>query len=448
MRYLILLILSVTLTAQVQKPNLIVIMADDLGYADVGFNGSEQINTPHLDALAESGTVCESAYTTYSVCGPSRAGFMVGRYQQRFGFERNPKYDVNDPKAGLPLEEMTIAESLSKIGYHCGIIGKWHLGAHEQFHPLKRGFNEFYGHLGGGHRYLPSDIQDKTDKEAKDEPESYITMINRNYAAEKTNQYLTDEFSDEAIDFVTNNKDKPFFLFLSYNAPHGPLQATQKYLDRFPKIKSKKRQTYAGMVSAMDDGVGRLMKALDNLKLVEKTLIFFLSDNGGPENKNFSNNGVLRGMKSSPYEGGFRVPFLVSLPGVFPSGQRYTKPVSALDIFATISALSDSPTKNKLDGVNLLPYLKGENDSSPHKNIYLRKFDQGAYVIRQGEFKLVIPHSGKDIELYNLDKDISEKNNIADSYPEIVQKLKQNLDQWDAELIEPVFIGLKGHGHK
>ncbi|MDD7985555.1 sulfatase-like hydrolase/transferase [Lentisphaera marina] len=445
MKYLLLLLLSCTLAAEVQKPNLIVIMADDLGYADVGFNGSKHIATPHLDALAASGVVCTNAYTTYSVCGPSRAGFMVGRYQQRFGFERNPKYDVNDPLAGVPLDEMTIAESLSQVGYKCGVIGKWHLGAHEQFHPLRRGFDEFYGHLGGGHKYFPSDIGNKTDLEAKSEPESYVTLINRNYQQEKTEKYLTHEFSDEAIQFVEKNKSEPFFLFLSYNAPHGPLQAPQEYIDRFKQIKNIKRRTYAAMVSAMDDGVGRLMHKIEELNLKEKTLIFFLSDNGGPENKNFSYNGDLRGAKSSPYEGGFRVPFLVSLPGSLPSGVKYPEAVSSLDIFATINALSQSPTKNKLDGVNLLPYLNKTNAKAPHKSIYLRKFDQGAYVIRQGDFKLVIPGRGKEMELYNLENDISEKHDIAQKHPETVQYLKKALDQWDSELIDPVFKGLKVH---
>jgi arylsulfatase A-like enzyme len=327
------------------------------------------------------------------------------------------------------------------------------MGAHETFHPLNRGFHEFFGHLGGGHRYFPEDLTEKSDLEAKSEEESYHTLINRNHKPVKTNKYLTDEFSDEAAHFVERNHQKPFFLFLSYNAPHGPLQAPEEYLSRFAHIKNKKRRTYAAMVSALDDGVGRLMHKLKELKIDENTLIFFLSDNGGPETKNFSNNGVLRGKKSDPWEGGFRVPYAVRWPAQIPAGRTYDKPVSSLDIFATISSLTKSPTHadRPLDGVNLIPYLKGENQNSPHKHIYLRKFDQGVYALRKGKYKLVIPSQGATPELYNLDQDLSEKHNIATQYPEIISELQKQLDKWDSQLIEPTFLGLmskKGNTQK
>jgi len=266
-----------------EKPNLIVIMADDLGYADVGFNGCKDIPTPNIDKIAISGVRCTSGYVTYSVCSPSRAGFITGRYPQRFGYERNAQYKPDDPNMGLPLDEVTIARSLGKVGYTSMVIGKWHLGAHPSLHPLNRGFDEFYGHLGGGHRYMPEDLTLRDSYKAKDEGESYITWILRGHEPVKPRKYLTDEFSDEAVSFVKRHKDENFFLFLSYNAPHTPLQATEKYLSRFPDIKDKKRKTYAAMVSAVDDGVGMLLDKLDELKLTEDTIVFFLSDNGGPE---------------------------------------------------------------------------------------------------------------------------------------------------------------------
>ena len=226
-----------------EKPNLIVIMVDDLGYADVGFNGCKDIPTPNIDKIADNGIRFASGYVTYSVCSPSRAGFITGRYPQRFGYERNVQYKPDDPNMGLPLDQETIADSLGKVGYKSMVIGKWHMGAHPTLQPLKRGFDEFYGHLGGGHRYMPEDLTIKDSFKAKGEGESYRTWIMRNNEPVKPTKYLTDEFSDEAVSFIKRHKDENFFLFLSYNAPHTPLQATEKYLSRFEHIKEPCRQS-------------------------------------------------------------------------------------------------------------------------------------------------------------------------------------------------------------
>ncbi|MFK7910749.1 MAG: sulfatase [Akkermansiaceae bacterium] len=439
-----------------RKPNIIVIMCDDLGYSDVGFNGCKDIPTPQIDSIASNGVRCTSGYTSYSVCGPSRAGFITGRYQQRFGFERNPQYDTSDPNMGVSKKEATIANALSSAGYHCGVIGKWHLGAHKSLHPLNRGFDEFYGHLGGGHQYFPEMLTIKDSYSAKTEAESYRTWILRNHEPIKTTKYLTDEFSDEAVRFVQRNKEKPFFLFLSYNAPHGPLQATQEYLDRFPNIKNKKRKTYAAMVSAVDDGVGRLLKSLHENQLTDNTLIFFLSDNGGPSDKNGSNNSPLRGKKSDVWEGGFRVPFAVQWPAKLPRGRVYSHPVSALDIFATAADVSKakiSPDR-PLDGVNLMPYLAGEIKNPPHAAIYLRKFDQQRFAVRKGDFKLVILGKDQPAQLFNLSKDIAETKNIAAQNPDKLAEIDKLRNIWASELIDPVFKGLihrkgkKGQGSK
>lgn len=428
----------------IEKPNLIVIMADDLGYADVGFNGCKDIPTPNIDSIAKNGIRFTNGYVSYAVCGPSRAGFMTGRYQQRFGFERNPQYRPDDPNMGLPKTEMTLADSLGKVGYNSGIIGKWHLGAHPSNHPLKRGFNHFFGHLGGGHQYFPEllTIKDSYNvRKDREESDSYRTWILNDHQPEKTTKYLTDEFSDAAIRFVEKNKDKPFFLYLAYNAPHGPLQATEKYLKRFPDIKDKKRRTYAAMVSAVDDGVGLLLNKLKELKLEDNTIIFFLSDNGGPEKKNASDNGPLRDGKGSIYEGGWRVPFAMQWTKKIKPGV-YDYPVNSLDIFGTISALSGSPTKNPLDGVNLIPYITGEIKKAPHKTVNLRKFDAKQHAIRLGNYKLVTRENGEEKELYDLKDDIGEKNNIAEKYPEKVKEIDAIRVQWDSELIEPTFLGL------
>jgi arylsulfatase A-like enzyme len=430
--------------AEKNHPNVIVIMTDDLGYVDVGFNGSKDIPTPNIDRIAQNGVKFTNGYTPYAVCSPSRAGFITGRYQQRFGYERNAQYRPNDPNMGLPQTEKTIPEVIGQSGYTSGIIGKWHLGAHISNHPLNRGFDFFYGHLGGGHRYFPEELTIKDSYSFSDEPMSYRSWIMRDHVPEKTDEYLTDEFSNEAVSFVERNQDRPFFLYLAYNAPHGPLQATQKYLDRFDHIKNKKRKTYAAMVSAVDDGVGRLLNKLEALNISENTMIFFLSDNGGPEPKNGSNNGPLREGKSSIYEGGNRIPFAMQWPAQI-TPMVYEYPISSLDILPTIAEWTNTPISadRPLDGVNIIPYLKGEKQGRPHQTLYVRKFDDDLYSVRDGDLKLVTKKRNSVKELYNLQKDLGEENDLATEFPEEVKRLDSLRQNWDAQLIDPIFLGLK-----
>lgn len=418
-------------------------MADDLGYADVGFNGCQDIPTPNIDSIAKNGTVCSNAIVTFPVCGPSRAGFITGRYEQRFGFVGNPPHDPEDRNAGVPKSEMNIAESLKQVGYKTGIIGKWHLGLHrEEHHPLKRGFDEFYGHLGGGSKYLPEDltIQDCYTAEPW---QSYSCWIHRNYEPVQITQYLTDEFSEEALRFVDASKDNPFFLFLSYNAPHSPLQATEKYLSRFPHIEDPKRKIYAAMVSALDDGVGQLLARLKELNLEENTILFFLSDNGGIEEKSHSDNGPLRGQKGQIWEGGIRVPFAVQWKGVIPKGEIFEKAVTSLDIFATISELSKSPfhPNKPLDGVHLIPYLTGKIQEEPHPNLYMRMHTSNRKMVRSGSLKYVVPGKNQSAELYDLKKDLGESKNLASQMPETLELLKVKYNRWSKDLKDPIFLG-------
>jgi arylsulfatase A-like enzyme len=430
-------------TSQKNHPNVIVIMTDDLGYVDVGFNGSVEIPTPNIDRIAQHGVKFTNGYTPYSVCSPSRAGFITGRYQQRFGYERNAQYRPNDPNMGLPQTEKTIPEVIGQVGYTSGVIGKWHLGAHISNHPLNRGFDFFYGHLGGGHRYFPEELTIEDSYSINDEPLSYRTWIMRDHQSEKTDEYLTDEFSNEAVKFVEKNKEGPFFLYLAYNAPHGPLQATQKYLDRFDHIEGKKRKTYAAMVSAVDDGVGRILDRLESLEIAENTMIFFLSDNGGPEPNNASNNGPLREGKSSIYEGGNRVPFAMQWTAQI-APMVYEYPISSLDILPTIAALTHAPlpADKPLDGVNIIPFLKGEKQGRPHQTLYVRKFDNDLYSVRDGDMKLVTKKKNSVKELYNLQEDLGEENDLADAFPEEVKRLDSLRQNWDSHLIDPIFLGL------
>lgn len=426
-----------------QKPNIIIILVDDMGYADVGFNGCKDIPTPNIDRIATNGVKFTNGYVCFSVCGPSRAGLLTGRYPQRFGYERNPQYRPHDPNMGLPKEENTLAESLKQVGYTSGIIGKWHQGADISNHPLNRGFDEFFGHLGGGHAYFPELLTIKDSYAVENnEGESYKTWILRNHEPIQTKKYLTDEFSDEAVQFIERNQKEPFFLYLAYNAPHSPLQATQEYLNRFPNILDNKRKTYAAMVSAVDDGVGRLLDKLESLNLDKNTLVYFLSDNGGPEKDNSSDNGVLREGKSSIYEGGYRVPFAMQWKGTV-KPRVYGNPISSLDIFATIAALSKSPIKKDrpLDGVNIIPFITGKNNALPHETIYLRKFDEKGYSVRHKDLKLVLKKDGVP-QLYDLTKDIGEQNDIAQQYPDEVKKLESIRKKWDSQLIDPIFKGL------
>ena len=434
-------------TAQAQEtnksPNLIIILADDLGNADVGFNGCKDIPTPSIDRIAESGVIFTNGYVSYCVCGPSRAGLLTGRYQDRFGFSRNPLFAPNDPEMGLPLSEETLADALGKVGYKSLAIGKWHMGAHETLHPLKRGFNDFYGFLSGGHRYFPEELTLNDPFEAKSQYDGYKTRLLRNYERVDETEYLTDAFSREAINYIEKNKNNPFFIYLAYNAPHAPLQATEKYLKRFENISEKKRKTYAAMVSAVDDGVGLILKKLEELDLTENTIIVFLSDNGGPERANGSDNGILRGQKGDLFEGGIHVPFAMKWPAKIRAGQRYTNPIISLDIFATVIAQAETPvkTKNKLDGVDLIPYLTGEKTEPPHTSLYWRKFDAKEYALRNGDEKMLVTKDGEKM-LFDLGEDISEEKNLAVEKEKQFDKLHNNFEKWNTEILPPVFLGL------
>ena len=427
-----------------QKPNFIVILTDDMGYQDVGFNGCKDIKTPNIDRIANEGMKFTNAYVTYSVSSPSRAGIMTGRYGQRFGYERNAQYQPGDPNMGLPLEEMTIAQSLRTVGYTSCAVGKWHLGAHPSLHPLNRGFDEFFGFLGGGHRYFPDEYT-YYSYDINTEEQSYRTFLMKNHDHIKFDGYLTDELSNAAVDFVKNNKEKPFFLYLAYNAPHAPLQATEKYLSRYAHIKDPKRKKYAAMLSAVDDGVGKLLDYLDQSGLSDNTIIWFLSDNGGPEQTNGSDNGPLRGGKSSTYEGGYHVPYAMRWPDHIPAGKVYSKTVSSLDIFATASGITGSKTnKDKpLDGVNLIPYITGQDSRNPHPVIYLRKFDNKSFSVRKDDWKLLLfQHNGDVRELYNLADDLGETNNVIKNNQQIADEIEKIRIDWNNQLIDPIFDGI------
>ncbi len=429
---------------KVQTPNIIIILTDDQGYADVGFTGSNQISTPNIDKLAQDGVTFTNGYVSYSVCSPSRAGLLTGRYQDRFGYSRNPLYKPKDASIGIPKTEQTMAEYLKLSGYTSIALGKWHLGAHENFHPINRGFTEFYGFLGGGHRYMPEDWTIADANQANNEEESYRTQLMKNKETVKETEYITDALTREAVSFIERNKQQPFFMYLAYNAPHAPLQAPKKYLDRYESIQNPKRKTYAAMVSAIDDGVGTVINKLEQLKLTENTIVVFLSDNGGPLNDNGSNNGKLRGKKGSLWEGGIKVPFAMKWPKQIKAGTVYTKPVISLDIFATAAAQISPKNKprNSLDGVDMLPYIKGINKGVPHEYLFWRHYDQKNYAVLQHSGNKLVIIKDSLVNLFNLNDDIGEQKNLASSNPSTVELLKAELKKWEANTIPPFFLGL------
>ncbi|MFH6772324.1 sulfatase-like hydrolase/transferase [Gaetbulibacter aestuarii] len=420
------------------KPNVIIILTDDLGYADVGFNGSLDIRTPHIDRIAKNGVQFTNGYVSYAVCGPSRAGLITGRYQDQFGFSRNPLFAPKDESQGLPLSEQTMAEALHTAGYKTMAIGKWHLGAHKTQRPLARGFDEFFGFLSGGHKYFPEEWTKNDISEVSSQFDAYNTKILKNNTRIDEQEYLTDAFSREAVNFVKANAKQPFFLYLAYNAPHTPLEATEKYLSRYPEIKDKKRKTFAAMVSAVDDGVGTILNTLKDLNIEDNTIIFFLSDNGGNESKG-ANNGPLREGKGWLYEGGIRVPFAMQWPAVIPKEQKFHDPVISFDIFATVAAQAEVTPKNELNGVNLIPYVTGKLHQAPHQALFWRHYDRDAFAVRTSESKYVKDRNGK-AGLFNINDDISEKSPLAD--PLKIQDLKADYMHWNEKNIPPQFDGL------
>lgn len=424
------LILTLGAFAAERKPNIVILLADDMGYADVGFNGCKDIPTPNIDTLVKNGVRCSNGYVSGPYCSPTRAGLMTGRYQTRFGHEFNPG---GGPELGLPLTETTLPDRLSKAGYKTGWVGKWHLGAAPKFHPTKRGFQDAFGFLGGAHAYLP---------------EKGKLLMQRGTTEVEEKEYLTDAFGREAVAFIDRNQKDPFFLYLAFNAVHTPMHAIEKYLKRFPDIKDKQRQTYAAMLSAMDDNIGNVLQKLRDCKLEEDTLIYFFSDNGGPTMQGTTINGSvnfpLRGSKRQTLEGGIHIPFAIQWKGKIPAGKVYDQPVIQLDLHATALAAAGITIEKdwNLDGVNLLPYLKGENTAAPHE-VLLWRFGQ-QMAIRKGDWKLV-QYDGTGRKLYNLVKDIGESDDQMVKEPAKAKELEETWQAWNKELAKPLWgAGKKG----
>lgn len=539
------------------RPNVIVVVSDDLGYGDLGFQGGRDLKTPHLDALAKGGARFTNAYVTGSVCGPTRAGLVSGRYQQRHSYDSNPR-----PAEGLNLKEATLADVFRANGYATGAIGKWHLGQAPEYRPERRGFDEFFGFYGAMHAYIPGEVAASArmtaekprrangvagaggnnigpgarprgegalvpgavwnghiddsiaalklpaaDRERVDpivaehkkklseavaplfaadridliairdigqkQAAALVTALQGVIPADKLAEldkalqqgptglgvggafdavagsrpgflirgtkeveepaYLTEAFGREAIDFVARHKESPFFLYLCFNASHSPLQPPQKYLDRFPDLTGK-RQAYAATTAAFDDAVGALVAKLLDLRLEENTLLYYTNDNGGPVNDIAANNAPLGGVKASLWEGGIRVPSFVYWKGRVSAGVDFAIPVTSLDIFPTVTAAAglSAPAGKQLDGVNLLPSLTGTPDEKlRNRQLFWRA---GAnWAIREGDWKLVKPERGEEVQLFNLAADIAETRDLSKEHPEVVERLAAAWKAWDRD---------------
>ena len=428
--------------AQGRPPNIVLLVADDMGYGDIGVHGSKDIPTPNIDALSNGGVRFSDAYVTGPYCSPTRAGLLTGRYQQRFGHEFNIG---PGGQFGLPLTETTLADRLKAAGYRTALFGKWHLGGGEKFHPISRGFDEFYGFLGGEHSYLDVGGNGPNALLEGRKPASSVT-------------YLTDELADRAVDFIRRERTRPFLLYLAFNAVHTPMHATDRYLARFEHITDPQRRTYAAMLSAMDDAIGRTMGAIREAKLDEQTLVVFFSDNGGPTMPgttiNGSRNARLRGSKRQTFEGGIRVPFIMRWSGRIPGGRVDARPIIQLDVLPTALAAAgvSLDRQSKVDGVNLLPFITGGNAGVPHEALYWRL--GGMMAIRKGDWKLVKTQDGplppdpsvlsdlSGAELYNLAADIGETKNLAASNPSKARELADQWQRWNRELATPLWPSL------
>lgn len=425
-----------------RKPNIVLIVADDLGWGELGCQGNSEIPTPHIDSIAKNGARFTQAYVTAPFCCPSRAGLMTGRYQTQFGHELNAVGKLNlDPKVGLPVEERTLANYLKDAGYATGAFGKWHLGTAAQYHPLKRGFDEFYGFLHEGHYFVPPPYKGmNTRLRVNEPPYDDANPVMRGTEPIVESEYLTRAITREALSFIERNTSRPFFLYLPYNAVHSPMQAPTPTVRKFNGIGDEHRQLFAGMLAELDSGVGAILESIRNRGLENDTLIVFISDNGGPTQELTSSNGPLRGGKGQLYEGGIRVPMLIQWKGTVPAGQVLHSPVISTDIGATAlhAAGAAMPKDKPLDGVNLLPLLT-KKAAPASRDLFWRMGKAIAY--RSGDWKIVRQPSRDQPEapfaLFNIAEDPNETTDLAAGRPGIVADLRATLDAMNAKMAPP-----------
>ncbi len=452
------------------KPNIIILLADDLGKYEVSAYGAKHISTPNIDKIGQEGVIFEEGYVTAPTCAPSRSGIMTGRVQNRYGFETqimefyptnmieylSGKYFVNTGsfvveskpdfpaewqvhKQGVPPTEITLAERLKAMGYKTGIVGKWHLGISHNHVPLHRGFDYQYGFYGASSLYTPerywSHVINHEHESFSDQyqwkmgryGEAAIMEMGEEVYEEK---YLTWAFRDKAIDFLEKNKDTSFFLYCAFSAPHVPFQAPVDYYCMYDNVEDDNKRVYYAMISALDDAIGEIHQKIKDLGIEDNTIIYLLSDNGGASYTKATDNGPLKGGKLTQFEGGINVPFMMKWTGKIPAGKRYDYPVSSADIFTTsvINAGGVLPDDREYDGVNLIPFIIGEDENRPHEHLFWRA--DHIWAIRDGDYKLILSTRDGWAELYDLKKDKSETYNLKEQMPKLYQQLYDTHKQW------------------
>lgn len=416
------------------RPNIVLIVADDLGYGGLRSQGDAEAVTPHLDALAAAGARFTDFYANHPVCSPSRAALMTGKYQHRMGFEHNSgSPQATSPKFGVPAAELTVAERLKAKGYATGMFGKWHIGFAPDRTPTAQGFDTFYGFLAGAHAYTP-----RSDRARPGRVDGFGggQTILRGTTSEPMPAHVTESFAEEAVQFIDANRSRPFFVYLPFNAVHSPMEATEAYLARFAHVADPLRRTHLAQLAAMDDAVGRVVAAVDGAGLGKRTLILFTSDNGGPTQETTSSNRPLKGVKGTMLEGGIRVPAMARWTGRIPAGQTIKAPSMGFDFTATALAVGGAAPRSGLDGVDLMPWLSGTQPGAPHEALFWRAGDHGA--IRAGDWKLL--RNGARRYLFNLSQDIGETRDLAAADPERVKALDARYGAWSASMAPPAWV--------
>jgi arylsulfatase A-like enzyme len=420
--------------AETDRPNIVLILADDLGYGGLRVQGDNEAVTPHIDALAAAGARFTDFYANHPVCSPTRAALMTGKYSHRMGFEHNSgSPQATSPRFGVPAAELTVAERLKARGYATGMFGKWHIGFAPDRTPTAQGFDTFYGFLAGAHGYTP-----RSDRARPGRVDGFGggQTILRGTTSEPMPAHLTEAFAEEAVRFIDANRSRPFFVYLPFNAVHSPMEATEAYLARFAHVADPLRRTHLAQLAAMDDAVGRVVAAVDGAGLGRRTLILFMSDNGGPTQETTSSNRPLKGVKGTMLEGGIRVPAIARWTGRIPAGRTVVAPAMGFDFTATALAAAGAAPRSGLDGVDLAPWLTGAKTGAVHEAMFWRSGDQAA--VRSGDWKLL--RNGERRYLFNLARDIGETRDLSATEPGRVKALDARFAAWSAQMQPPAWV--------
>lgn len=466
----------------VRRPNIVLIVADDLAWSDVSLQGNSLVPTPNIDGIAKRGAQLTEGYITSPICSPSRAGLLTGRYQQRFGYEYQPharypnnrleyyvykwfiargdwrvsdRLPVPQPedmlRQGLPPTEIILPELLKNYDYSTAIIGKWHLGTQHFTLPLQRGFDYHYGFYEAyslyyadtsGANVINQRHTDFSDKFIWGKGRTGNCAIYKNTQVVQDSTYLTHKIADEAVNFIHENREKPFFLYVPFLAPHTPFQVPKETFDKYGHIADRNKRVYCALIDELDRSVGKIRDAISSHGLDENTIIIFLSDNGGARYTGAVDNAPFKGGKFSNFEGGLRVPFFIEWKGQIPANTIYTQPASSLDIFATICHILqiELPQDRPYDGVNLLPYLLGQNTEAPHKALFWRSGYHKA--VRFGDWKLIKDEKAQLKALYNIKNDKEEQQDLSAAEPARVAELEKMLQDWARDMVPPAWVNV------